>query len=186
MKSKGLTIIELLVSIVLLSVVMIFVFALLIDIRQEEQRSNFSSADLLNRSIIMQNIQEILLENGLTDIAFTSNSNSQTFTMTHKTSKKTIITIEENKLTLNYNGDIEAWILESSVYDFNLTCYANERKGDKEIITIRIIPDIAGTSLEDNVLLDIEIFHIDANPELIPESLGTLSKCEAKKPTTQP
>ena len=45
MKSKGMTMVELIVSVGLISIVMVFVFNILVDMRQEETNSSFKSQD---------------------------------------------------------------------------------------------------------------------------------------------
>ena len=53
MKSKGMTLVEVIVAIALLGVIVIFVFNLLVDIRQEGINSNIKSQDIMNRTVII-------------------------------------------------------------------------------------------------------------------------------------
>ncbi len=171
MKSKGLTIVELLVSIILLSIIMIFVFSLLIDVRQEELRSNFSSKDVINRSIIIRDIQKDFIEKGISNVTLTETSTTQTFEFTFldSTDKTLIVTADSVK----YGNEL--WKISSAKYDLDKTCYLNESKGDKDITTIQIGPDLTNRSIYDNVLLDIELFHVSSVN--LPDTLGSLPKC---------
>ena len=57
MNNKGFTLIELMISVALVSVVMIFTLNLLNDIRSEEEMGSNKTADLTNRTIITKQVQ---------------------------------------------------------------------------------------------------------------------------------
>ena len=55
--NKGMTMVEIIVSISLVAIVMIFTLNLLTDLKSEETLGMGKTADLLNRSIIAKNVQ---------------------------------------------------------------------------------------------------------------------------------
>ena len=61
MKKNGMTLVEIILAVALISLVMIFVFNILVDLRQEETFSSYKSSDQINRSIITKRIQDDIL-----------------------------------------------------------------------------------------------------------------------------
>jgi prepilin-type N-terminal cleavage/methylation domain-containing protein len=64
MNKKGFTLVELSISVTLLSLVMVFMFKFLSDIRKDEDLISFRTEMLLNKSIISKNINEDIREAG--------------------------------------------------------------------------------------------------------------------------
>ena len=62
LNNKGVTLIELIVSLALISIVMVFIFNLLIDLKAEDSLSSKRSTDALNRSTIIRLIQNDFLD----------------------------------------------------------------------------------------------------------------------------
>lgn len=66
---KGFTLVELIVTMVLVSIMMIFLFNLLSDIKNEESKSNYNATYQTSASILNEYIQNILLKNKITGIS---------------------------------------------------------------------------------------------------------------------
>ena len=75
MDNKGFTLIEIMVSISLIAIVLVFMFNLLGDIKRENALSNNDIADALNRATITRIIQNDFIEKNLT-IVNTCNRNN--------------------------------------------------------------------------------------------------------------
>jgi len=60
MNNKGITLIEIIISIVLISIVLIFLFSLLITVNDINYESEVNSTYLINKSLILKNIEEDL------------------------------------------------------------------------------------------------------------------------------
>jgi len=58
MNNKGITLIEIIISIVLISIVLIFLFSLLITVNDINYESEVNSTYLINKSLILKNIEE--------------------------------------------------------------------------------------------------------------------------------
>lgn len=68
LNNKGMTLLEIMISISLVSIVMIFTLNLLNDLRSEEYLGNDKTADLLNRSIISKKIQNDFITKGIKQV----------------------------------------------------------------------------------------------------------------------
>ena len=58
LNNKGITLIEIIISIVLVSIVLIFLFTLLISVKDMNTESEVNSTYLINKSLILKNIEE--------------------------------------------------------------------------------------------------------------------------------
>ena len=58
MNKKGMTLVEIIISIVLISIVLIFLFSLLITVKDINDESEVNSTYLINKSLILKNIEE--------------------------------------------------------------------------------------------------------------------------------
>ena len=58
MNNKGITLIEIIISIVLISIVLIFLFSLLVTVKDINFKSEVNSTYLINKSLILKNIEE--------------------------------------------------------------------------------------------------------------------------------
>ena len=60
MNKKGITLVEIIISIVLISIVLIFLFSLLITVKDINDESEVNSTYLINKSLILKNIESDL------------------------------------------------------------------------------------------------------------------------------
>lgn len=78
--NKGLTIIELIVSIALISIIMLFLLNLLSDLKHEDSYSDYAKENQVNRALIIKTIEERLLDieqdDYITNITASYNSSS--------------------------------------------------------------------------------------------------------------
>lgn len=105
MNNKGLTLTEIIVSISIVSLVMVFMFQVLITVKTSNDRHKAKTEALVNTSIIMQSVQKDLKTFNLKDINSVSNCSSDS----------------ENRLT-NQAG-IKNQIIPSSVIASNTYYY---------------------------------------------------------------
>ena len=71
MNKKGITLIEIIISIVLISIVLIFLFSLLITVNDINKESEVNSTYLINKSLILKNIEKDLKSNN--NVSVTTN-----------------------------------------------------------------------------------------------------------------
>ena len=119
MNNKGTTLIEILVSVILITMVTIFLFAVLSDLRNEEYLSESKSKDALNRTEIIHIIENDFINLGLKDIQVKNCSNNLCATITFKddTTKQLKIT----QTYLKYDG--ERWDLTGGKYLIDETVF---------------------------------------------------------------
>ena len=63
LNKKGMTLLEIVISIALISVVMLFLFSLLNDIQYESKHSSYAKDFLVSRATIIKDVEEYLLTN---------------------------------------------------------------------------------------------------------------------------
>lgn len=67
--NKGITIVEIIISVTLISIVMILLFTVLITVRDEDERGKVVSNLLINQALIVKEIENDFIELGLIGIA---------------------------------------------------------------------------------------------------------------------
>ena len=154
MNNKGFTLVELMVSIALVSIVLVFMFNLLGDVKRESSLSNDNINDTLNRSTITRIIQNEWIENKLTKVDKCSVSGTilcYTFTFKDNTTKDLLV----RKNELEY--DNERWILEDGEYSADGSTYCSISNGVNYLLKI-VIPVI--NHKDDNRVHDIELIRM--------------------------
>lgn len=68
MNKKGMTLVEIIISIVLISIVLIFLFSLLVNVRDINSSSEVNTTYLINKALILKNIEEDLSKREGTEI----------------------------------------------------------------------------------------------------------------------
>lgn len=62
LNKKGITLVEIIISIALISIVLIFLFSLLVDVKDMNDEASINSDYLINKALILKNIEEDLDE----------------------------------------------------------------------------------------------------------------------------
>ena len=68
MNKKGMTLVEIIISIALISIVLIFLFSLLVNVRDINSSSEVNTTYLINKALILKNIEEDLSKKEGTEI----------------------------------------------------------------------------------------------------------------------
>lgn len=174
MNKRGITLVEVVVSIGLISVVMLFLFNLLIDMQFEEDHASFSKKNQVARASIIKLIQNDFMNLNLTDAIQNKSQGRVEITLTYATLSKQIVVTQKN---INYNNE-EVWDIADENATFDLanisikkinpseTCSKvdNPNTGKEENVcskyqTIKImIPVVTGE--KENIIDDIELFYL--------------------------
>ena len=114
LNKKGITLIEIIVSIGLISIVMIYLFNLLVDMQYEEDHASYAKENAVNRATIIRIVQDDFMEYGLQAVnQYTDDSISFTF------DDGSMRTMNITANSISYNG--ETWLLDTDndeeVYD---------------------------------------------------------------------
>ena len=152
MNRKGMTLMEVLVSLVLIAIVMIFLTNLLADIKNEETISTTRNADSLTRASLINVIEGDLINNNLTRFYKNCNLNksgakacySFTFSSTTK-----YLYVGTNFIAYGPSNSLEKWNLEYGEYDISN-------------IKVNFINKVNGTSTPDYLLtIHIPVKNVD-------------------------
>lgn len=130
LNNKGMSLIELLVSIVLIGLVLAFLFQLLLDVKNETDSNDFAYNNQVNRTEAVYTIQKDLGENDLVGIEDDSSSNKYTINFHYliKGSVVTAVLTTDYKETKNELGDtVTTYYLRYK--DVNGEKYSWEMKG---------------------------------------------------------
>lgn len=68
LNKKGMTLLEIIISIALISVVMLFLFSLLNDIQYESKHTSYTKDFLVSRATIIKDVEEDILNNNITNV----------------------------------------------------------------------------------------------------------------------
>lgn len=185
-KKNGMTMVEILLSVALISLVIVFVFNILIDLRQEETFSKYKSSDQLNRSIITKTIQDDLIaKGGLTDI-LSCNRNGLISCVELHYADHNVGFIKVAKDYISYestDSGLEKWSLEAGEYSSIFSyCYNESNDHKKYMMRLYYPVNLKGNPLENRMNFDIEILYIGAKLDGLDISnrataLGATGKC---------
>lgn len=68
LNKKGMTLLEIVISLALISVVMLFLFSLLNDIQYESKHTSYAKDFLVSRATIIKDVEEDILNNNITNV----------------------------------------------------------------------------------------------------------------------
>lgn len=127
MDKKGFTLMEIIVSVALLSIVMLLLFQLMIDLEYEDSHSSFAKDNQIKRATIIKRVEKDMMDKGLSLVSLNKASDYATLTFKYNNNTDSSVVVYENKIS--YGG--ETWVLESdgATYDFNnilITTYPND------------------------------------------------------------
>lgn len=116
MNKKGFTMTELIVSIAIIAVVMIFLVNLLVDIRYDKKNELYDTKNQINRAEIIKTIQNDLDGKVITDVN-SDGSNLNNLVVNIKTNDNSTHTIQADNNHISYissSGKITKWSLEKN------------------------------------------------------------------------
>ncbi|MBD9074969.1 prepilin-type N-terminal cleavage/methylation domain-containing protein [bacterium] len=125
LNKKGMTLLEIIISIALISVVMLFLFSLLNDIQYESKHSSYAKDFLVSRATIIKDVQEDILNNNITNVMQVSAGEGKVnLNFFRDDTSLMSIEVESKKITYkNAAGEKESFSLsednDDEVFDFN-------------------------------------------------------------------
>lgn len=125
LNKKGMTLLEIVISIALISVVMLFLFSLLNDIQYESKHSSYAKDFLVSRATIIKDVEEDILNNNITNVMqvnVDANKTTLNFFVGSDPSNMNL-EVESKKITYkNAAGEKESFSLskdnDEEVFDF--------------------------------------------------------------------
>ena len=124
LNKKGMTLLEIIISIALISVVMLFLFSLLNDIQYESKHSSYAKDFLVSRATIIKDVQEDILNNNITNVMQVSAGEGKVnLNFFRDDTSLMSIEVESKKITYkNAVGEKESFSLsndnDEEVFDF--------------------------------------------------------------------
>lgn len=167
MKNRGITLVELIISISLISIVVLFLFSLLVDVRYGNNKVDYSRDNQQKRALIIKRVQDDFLDYGLIGLNDTgSTSTILKINFTFGSSKTGILTVTSDSVTYkDADGQTEKWLLEKEKENmkYNVRCVQYAKTGfnlEGEFFSIWFkIPLVVKTNSK-NVIDDLEFSYI--------------------------
>lgn len=168
---RGSTLLELVISIALISIILVFLMRLLVDLNNTETNNVYAKDNQINRAEILRMIENDLNSNTITNIDSTgSTSNNLKIKFTFKNNKTSIIDATENKFTYKSSSNsTRNWTIDGGkIYTKKANVsYSDDKINEvnKRIYTLQIDIEVHTTNDKNkfgnnNLLDDILISYI--------------------------
>lgn len=117
LSKKGSTLLELVISIALISIVLVFLMKLLVDLNNTETNNVYAKDNQINRAEIIRTIENDLNNNVLINIENdSSTSDNLKIKFTFKNNKTSSINATENKFIYNdTNNNTRSWTMDGGI-----------------------------------------------------------------------
>jgi len=172
MNKKGITLVEFVVSIALVSIVLIFLFNLMLDVQYSAKSGDFARENQLNRGSIMKTVMDDFSNLGLIGMKEgVSGTDHLVLIFRYRNGSEKTLTVYQKYVTY---GD-ERWSLRSSNTNANyqVRCipyqYINNvcQNGNcSDYFSIRIRIPIVITNQKENTMDDLDFFYIGKSSDL--------------------
>ncbi len=179
MNNKGSTLLELIISIALISVILVFMVRLLVDLNDSETNNKYAKKNQVIRAEILRTIENDLQNKIITDIRDNSTTSNLIITFKFDGNKESNINVLKDKLTYkNTDGKTRTWTLKEGY--FNITQSPVDFSQDENFYSLIIdIPVYTtnefNTQNNNNLLDDILVSYIGRTIDL-----NTFSHCYGK------
>lgn len=175
--NKGITLVELIVSIALISIVIMFLFRLLVDVRYSDNTTDYNRDNQQKRATIIKYIQTDFLERkliGLTDRTQNEGEFIVEFSYADHTTGR--LTVLRDSIMYTNNLSTEKWLLEKETENtklgINCVSYSTSLsnpilKTEGEFFSVKLtIPVIVNTKKQ-NYIDDLEFFYIGEKKDIL-------------------
>lgn len=179
MNNKGSTLLELIISIALISVILVFMVRLLVDLNDSETNNKYAKKNQVIRAEILRTIENDLQNKIITNIRDNSTTSNLIITFKFDGNKESNINVLKDKLTYkNTDGKTRTWTLKEGYFD--ITQSPVDFNQDENIYSLIIdIPVYTtnefNTKNNNNLLDDILVSYIGRTKDL-----NTFSRCYGK------
>lgn len=179
MNNKGSTLLELIISIALISVILVFMVRLLVDLNDSETNNKYAKKNQVIRAEILRTIENDLQNKIITNIRDNSTTSNLIITFKFDGNKESNINVLKDKLTYkNTAGKTRTWTLKEGYFD--ITQSPVDFNQDENIYSLIIdIPVYTtnefNTKNNNNLLDDILVSYIGRTKDL-----NTFSRCYGK------
>jgi len=112
MNKKGFTLVELVISVGLISVVMLFLFHLLNDMQYEEAHASFAKDNQVNRTTIIHTVQKDFMAKDLLDATLITGAGYKEIDFLFQDTTTTLTIYQDRVAYRGLDGNSEVWLLE--------------------------------------------------------------------------
>lgn len=177
LNNKGITLVELIVSISLISIVLMFLFRLLVDIRYSENSTDFNRANQQTRAVILKTIQKDFLEKkvvGLVDK--TPNEGEFIIEFLYADHTRGRLSVTTDNLTYTNNEGTEKWNLESETegtrLGINCVSYSTSLplNLEGEFFYMKMTIPVIVNARKKNYIDDLEFFYLGEKKDLLDDN----------------
>lgn len=177
LNNKGITLVELIVSISLISIVIMFLFRLLVDIRYSENSTDFNRANQQTRAVILKTIQEDFLERkvvGLVDRTQNEGEFVVEFSYGDHTTGRLMILVDS--VTYTNNAGTEKWNLEHETegtrLGINCVSYSTSLplNLEGEFFYMKMTIPVIVNARKKNYIDDLELFYLGEKKDLLDDN----------------
>lgn len=178
MNKKGITLVEFVVSVSLVSMVMVFLFNLLIDVQYTTKYGSFAKENQLNRASITRTIMDDFSNLGLIGMREGSNSTSFTelfFRFSNGSEKrlriegKSIIYGDE-KWSMKSNNSNTSYQVRCIKYQYVSPSSSCQGGLCSDYFSVHIRIPVTITNYEENTMDDIDLFYVGRSSDITENS----------------
>lgn len=177
LNNKGITLVELIISISLISIVIMFLFRLLVDVRYSDNNTDYNRQNQQKRAIIMKAIQTDFLERKLIALTDTNTQNAGELVVNFRYGDGTTgkLSVYADSLTYQNSDGIEKWLLEkeTTTTKYNLSCVQyttslseSNLKDNGEFFYVRFTIPI-NVNAKRNFIDDLEFFYLGEKKDIL-------------------
>lgn len=168
MNKKGMTLVELIVSMALISIIIMFLFKLFVDVRHVDNTRNYTRSNAQKRAIILNRVQTDFLERGLAGI--TDSGNNSSITITFRFLDNTTATLSfatdsgGNYVSYRNSSTDEKWYIktdnDTTTFNFNCVKYTFLEAPNNEYFAMRFSVPIVAVKGSPNIIDDLEFSYV--------------------------
>ena len=172
-KSRGITLIELVVSIALVAIVMLFLFNLLLDVQYSSQNGEFAKDNQLNRASIVRNVMDDF--SNLELVGMSENVADDNFSLTFQfadgTTKQLVvqeksIVYGDEKWTLKSSNPNAAYQIKCIPYYFFNQPYPCETESCSDYFSVHFRIPVVISNKDENTMDDLDFYYVGKSVDI--------------------
>ncbi len=173
LNNKGITLVELVVSIGLISIIILFLFRLLVDLRYSNNNTDFNRIDQQTRAVILKTIQKDFIERKIIKIEDLTNGENLVLQFTYSDNSSAKLQVSKKSITYILGNDKETWELKEENAEFGIHCvkFSNNLTSEEELFFLQITIPVVMKSKPKNSIDDLEFFYIGVREDLVMEEI---------------
>jgi len=168
LNNKGISLVELLISIVLISIVMMFMYKLLIDVNNEQTNDIFAKENQVNRTEILKLVETDFIDYQLISLIDQSTSSKLSLVWNFNDGKQSVLEAykenDESKIYYkNALGKISRWTIKDGIINFQKAYVTNSYQNGVSSLMVNIeiyTTNNKNSSLMNNLLDDLTFSYI--------------------------